>query len=142
MTHSLVFPFLVHCSGDHDMLLLISGSKLSCISLYTLLRHILWPFFLEGELAFLLLCTPLKTCSGYSVEESELAWFSMCTLLVIQTVAFLLSESELALFCILHSSGDTKCTCLVLECELAWFLMFTLLVTQTVACLVSASELA
>ena len=53
------------------------------------------------------------------VSGCKLAWFSMCTLLVTQTII-----------------------CLVLGCELAWFLMCTLLVTQTVACLVSGCELA
>ena len=41
------------------------------------------------------------------VSGCKLAWFSMCTLLVTQTVA-----------------------CLVLGCELAWLLMGTLVVTQ------------
>ena len=43
----------------------------------------------------------------------------MCTLLVTQTVA-----------------------CLVTGCQLAWFLIYSLLVTQTLACLVYDSELA
>ena len=63
--------------------------------------------------------TSEDSCSDHSFTESELAWFLMCTVLVTQTVAIVVSG-----------------------CELACFLMCTLLVTQTVACLVSVCELA
>jgi hypothetical protein len=59
------------------------------------------------------------TDCGLSRSACELAWFLMCMLLVIQTVA-----------------------CLVSEGELAWVLMCPLLVTETVACYLSDGELA
>ena len=51
------------------------------------------------------------------VSGGELAWFLICTLLLIQAVA-----------------------CLASEGVLAWILMCILLLRQTVACLVSAGE--
>ena len=113
-----MFPFLLHCSDDYDVLLPISESMLSCALFFILLKHLLWPIlFLGGELTLLLLCSLLKIHNSFT--ECELAWFSICTLLVTQNVA-----------------------CLVSVCEWAWFLMCTLLVIQTVACLVLAGGLA
>ena len=51
-------------------------------------------------------CSSGDTDVAYLVSGCELAWFPMCTLLVMQTVAHLVSG-----------------------CELAWFLMCTLVVT-------------
>ena len=73
-------------------------------------------------------------------SASELGWFLMCTLLLIQTVACLVTDCELVLFNV-HCCGDTDVACLVLGGELAWFLISTLVGTQTVACLVSVGEL-
>ena len=55
---------------------------------------------------------------GYSFTESELAWFLMCTLLVTETMA-----------------------CLVSVGEFTWFLLSTPLVTEIMTCLVSGCEL-
>ena len=65
----------------------------------------------------------------------------MCTVLVTQMWLVLFQAVSWPGFNV-HSSGDTKCTCLVSASELAWFLMCTPLVTQTVACLVPDGELA
>ena len=59
------------------------------------------------------------TYCGHSFTESELTCFLICTALVTETVA-----------------------CLVSACELGLLLMCTVLVTETVASLVSGCELA
>ena len=66
-----------------------------------------WSFFvLVGELAWFSMCTLLVTQIAYLVSESELVWFLMCTLLVMQTVACLVSECELAQVFIVLSYGN------------------------------------
>ena len=64
----------------------------------------------------------------------------MCTVLVTQTVAHVVSVGELAWFLMCTVLVTQIVACLVLECELAYFLMCTLL--ETPAYLVSACELA
>ena len=62
-------------------------------------------------------CSGDRDCVLSCFSVGELAWFLMCTVLVTETVA-----------------------CLVSEGELAWFIMCTVLVTETVACLISGRE--
>ena len=67
------------------------------------------------------MCTLLVTLTvAFLVSESELALFLMCTLLVTLTVACLVSEGELAWFNV-HSPGDSDCGLSCSVCELAWF---------------------
>ena len=99
---------------------LISEGKLAWLLLCTLLMSCL---ISAGELAWFLMCTHPVTQAGlFFVLVGELAWFSMCTLLVMQ-VAYLVSESELVWFlmCTLLVTLLVMQTvaCLVSECELA-----------------------
>ena len=66
-------------------------------------------------------------CSGHYFTESELAWFWMHTVLVTQSVACLVSVSELVWFN-MHSPGDTDWPALFqvvswpcFECVLFWW---------------------
>ena len=56
----MAFPFVVHHSGDYDVLLPISEGKLLHFIFHTSETHTLAIHFIDGKLAFLLLCTLLK----------------------------------------------------------------------------------
>ncbi|EDR04616.1 uncharacterized protein LACBIDRAFT_304279 [Laccaria bicolor S238N-H82] len=89
-------------------LLLTEGCGLSCFS--GAVACLVSEF--GGELAWFSMCTLLVTAAVaclVSAFESELAWFSMCTLLVTEAVACLVSVVGEALACLVSVNCGLSC---------------------------------
>ena len=96
MTHSLAFSFLVHCSVD-DVLLPVSESMLSCIYFCTFLNYILWPIFFRWQVSIPSIMHSSEDILAIILQKVSQPGFQ-CTLLVTQSVACLVSVSELVWF--------------------------------------------